>query len=285
MNEVCKKVLITTDAFNTIITESMHKHPVETGGILLGQIENGTWYVIESIEPGPESVFKQHYFEYDHAFVNYLANARARRYRKKLKLLGLWHRHPGSFDKFSATDDETNLEFARKSKHGAISGLVNIDPELRFTLYHVNDKLVYTKTAFEVSDEVIPQAFLQKKYKDKGSIVKPVQEKTENMDEIPEETLNLLILENEALEKQKLYNCEFERIDEHTIHYTCLLQKKLIGKKLPQKIEWNISFENGLCTLLSNDHEQYPYREGLFIDHLYKTAGLENGNKQKNKQA
>ena len=157
-------VIFTEDAYNTILAETFHKDPSETGGILLGQIENNTWYVIECIEPGPASVFRSAYFEYDHAFVNYLAKARARRYEVPLRLLGLWHRHPGSFDRFSSTDNETNLLYAKLSSKGALSGLVNLDPDFRFTLYHFDEKLAYEKTAFSISDESIPGKFLKKRY-------------------------------------------------------------------------------------------------------------------------
>jgi proteasome lid subunit RPN8/RPN11 len=166
MEEVKIKVIFSTDAFNTIISETYHKDPVETGGILLGNSENDIWYVIESIEPGPGSVFQSHYFEYDHAFVNYVAKARARRYDIPLRVVGLWHRHPGSFDRFSATDDETNLAFARLSPRGSLSGLVNLDPDFRFTLFHFDERLKYVPVSFIVSDESIPPEFLKKKYEE-----------------------------------------------------------------------------------------------------------------------
>jgi proteasome lid subunit RPN8/RPN11 len=164
MEIISNKVIFSEDAYNTILTEAFHKDPVETGGILLGQIENDTWYVIESIEPGPGSVFRSAYFEYDTAFVNYLAKARARRYAIPLRLLGLWHRHPGAYDRFSSTDDETNLLYAKLSSQGALSGLVNIDPEFRLSLYHFDEKLKYRKIVHAVSSKDIPEKFLRKKY-------------------------------------------------------------------------------------------------------------------------
>ena len=160
------EVVFHPDAFLTILTETFHKHPAETGGILLGSTEGPKWYVIEVIEPGPGSIFRTQYFEYDHAFVNYLGRARARRYKIPLKVLGLWHRHPGSFDRFSLTDDETNLKFAELSDIGMLSGLVNLDPDFRFTLYYFDERLIYTKTGYKVSLEEIPEKYLQKKYEE-----------------------------------------------------------------------------------------------------------------------
>jgi proteasome lid subunit RPN8/RPN11 len=166
MSEQTIKVIFSTDAFNTILTETFHKDPAETGGILLGNSENDEWYVIDCLEPGPVSVFRTSYFEYDHAFVNYLAKAHARRYHMPLRLLGLWHRHPGSFDRFSSTDDETNRAYARLSPKGSLAGLVNLDPAFRITLFHFDEQLKYKKLPFIVSDEAIPGKFLRKKHED-----------------------------------------------------------------------------------------------------------------------
>jgi hypothetical protein len=164
MSENNIKVIFTTDAFNTILTETYHKDPSETGGILLGNSDNDEWYVIESIEPGPGSIFRPSYFEYDHAFVNYVAKSRARRYEVPLRVLGLWHRHPGSYDRFSSTDDGTNRAFARLSNKGALSGLVNLDPSFRLSLFHFDEHLKYKRISYFVSDEEIPAKYTRRKY-------------------------------------------------------------------------------------------------------------------------
>jgi proteasome lid subunit RPN8/RPN11 len=166
MSENIIRVIFSSEAFNTLLTETFHKDPSETGGILLGNSENDNWYVIDCIEPGPGSVFRSNYFEYDQAFVNYLAKARARRYNIPLRVLGLWHRHPGGFDRFSSTDDGTNLAFARLSSKGSLSGLVNLDPEFRLTIFHFDEKLKYGKVSYIVSDKDIPGKFTRKKYED-----------------------------------------------------------------------------------------------------------------------
>jgi proteasome lid subunit RPN8/RPN11 len=278
----CKKVIFAQDAFNTMMAETMHKHPVETGGILLGNIENGIWYVMESIEPGPGSIFQAHYFEYDHDFVNYLANARARRYQLPIRLLGLWHRHPGSFDVFSSTDDGTNRDFAKRNPLGAISGLVNIDPEFRFSLYHFDEALKYRKVGFEIDDEKIPSKFFLKKYSDKlSSVVVPViapesniEPQVEPQEEIPAEILDVLLYENELLEKQKLYECSFEMDGNQQIVYSCYRKKRLLGKTLPKEISWKLKLKDGSCVIALEDEKEIPYSEGLFLHHLNERAGL-----------
>jgi hypothetical protein len=146
MNADCQTIIFSDKAYNAIITETFKKDPYETGGILLGHIlDNGIWIVMEVLPPGWRSVFEYAYFEYDQEFVNYVAENESKKYDLELQLLGLWHRHPGTMDTFSGTDDVTNLTFAGLQRKGAISGIVNIDPRLRLTMYHVSNPLIYNK--------------------------------------------------------------------------------------------------------------------------------------------
>ncbi len=166
-----KLVVFSNKAYNAIIRESFAKDPVETGGILLGHIlDNGAWIVMEVLPPGAKSIFRYAYFEYDTDFVNYLAQSVANQYRMPLHLLGLWHRHPGHLDTFSSTDDETNMTFARQLPQGVISGLVNIDPQFRLTMYHMGNPTGgtcnYEKMEVEVGDDIIPTEYFELRYYD-----------------------------------------------------------------------------------------------------------------------
>lgn len=175
MTNNCKEVIFSDKAYNELIRESFAMHPVETGGLLLGYVVNGTWVVMEVVPPGYSNAIHQtSYFEYDQEFVNYLIPSIANRYKDPLQLLGLWHRHPGSMDYFSATDDATNSEFASISKLGAISGLVNIDPSFRLTMYHLDHfektrprNVAYSKVNVEIGDDFIPDEFFALRYVDK----------------------------------------------------------------------------------------------------------------------
>lgn len=174
MNSNCNLVIISDKAYNAIIRESFAKHPVETGGVLLGYIlDNGIWVVMEMIPPGINAIFQTAYFEYDQDFVNYLGTSVANQYKEPLQVLGLWHRHPGSMDYFSSTDDGTNLDFALRNPYGVISGLVNIDPKFRLTMYHLDPvqgsmprNVAYTAVNVEVGDDLIPERFFKLRYVD-----------------------------------------------------------------------------------------------------------------------
>ena len=164
-HENCKLVVFSNKAWNAIVNETFRNDPVETGGILMGHIlSNGYWIVMEVIPPGLKAIHQRSYFEYDTEFVNYMANSVSRQYKTELSVLGLWHRHPGSMDVFSGTDDGTNATFAQMNPYGAISGLVNIDPKLRFTLRHVAYPLHYQIVDTEVGDDLIPSQYFELKY-------------------------------------------------------------------------------------------------------------------------
>lgn len=170
----CCTVVFSNKAYNAIIGESFKKDPVETGGILLGYIIDDTWIVMEVLPPGIHCIFQEAYFEYDTEFVNYLADTVSNQYENPLILLGLWHRHPGNLDVFSGTDDITNATFARQNPYGVISGIVNIDPKLRLTMYHLDNtsavrahssaSLKYTKVDVVVGDDIIPQYLFNLKF-------------------------------------------------------------------------------------------------------------------------
>jgi hypothetical protein len=139
MDSVCRRILFRPEPFIAMVRELEEAADMETGGILLGTAAGGLWRVIEHIDPGYRGVLRSPGgFEYDREYVTHLANVRNRVYDPPLALLGLWHRHPGSFDVFSPTDQATNEVFARSSPEGALSLILNLDPGLRISAFHVS---------------------------------------------------------------------------------------------------------------------------------------------------
>ena len=169
----CETIIFSDKAYNAIIRESFSKHPVETGGILLGYILDSMWIVMEVVPPGINGIFEPAYFEPDQDFVNYLSLSIANQYKAPLELLGLWHRHPGSMDYFSSTDDRTNAAYASKNPNGAISGLVNVDPAFRLTMYHLEhshgnrpQNVAYSAVEIVVGDNYIDEELFALRYVD-----------------------------------------------------------------------------------------------------------------------
>lgn len=150
------KVMFTERAYISVLSETAEKIHTETGGIFLGYRNGDIWHIVESIDPGPKSVFEVAYFEYDQKYVNHLSQKIARLYNRPLELLGLWHRHPGSFNQFSRTDNETNKKYAALHGNGAISALVNIDPDFRLTVFHVTKPYIYTQVPYSVEKDIFP---------------------------------------------------------------------------------------------------------------------------------
>lgn len=155
------KVVFSNRAYTSVLAETTEKIKTETGGLFLGTAQDDIWYIIEAIDPGPKSIFGVAYFEYDQKYIQHLINKIANLYNEQLILIGLWHRHPGSFDQFSSTDDGTNAKYAAMREVGAISALVNIDPTFRITMYQVEKPCRYRKIAYDVGDNLIPDELLR----------------------------------------------------------------------------------------------------------------------------
>lgn len=225
MNNNCQTIVFSNKAYNAIIDETFKKEPVETGGILLGHIlDNGIWVVMEVLPPGINSIHQIAYFEYDDAFVNYLAKSVATKYQIELNLLGLWHRHPGSMDVFSGTDDRTNLTFANLNPKGAISGLVNVDPKFRLTMRHVSSPLQYEIVEYEVGDDLIPSEYFQlKHFPEKGLHPFPVDSKKAS-ETVIERKSEILSLKNYKKGLSHIYN----NLKSHIILPICILSFILI---------------------------------------------------------
>ena len=157
-NNIPKQVVFSNRAFTALLAETKEKITTETGGIFLGVMLDDTWYVVETIDPGPKSIFQPAYFEYDGDYVRHLANKVNRLYGDKLDVLGLWHRHPGSMDTFSSTDEGTIKKFAEGNNGVTISAIVNIDTNFRLTMYAATlNPLSYKKIDYEIDDTKIPK--------------------------------------------------------------------------------------------------------------------------------
>lgn len=153
-DQVPEKVVFSQRAFLALVCEVAEHLNTETGGLFLGYRFKNYWYVLETIDPGPEAILRPAYFEYEKKYVEHQLNKQARLYKPSPSVLGLWHRHPGSFDKFSSTDDQTNLEFVRQCGPNVISALVNIDPDFRLTVYLTDSVLEYRTIQYEVEHEI-----------------------------------------------------------------------------------------------------------------------------------
>lgn len=166
VSERCKKVVLSDRAYIQIYNESQARIQTETGGLLLGHFEDGVWYVVEASDPGINARFTTTYHEGDDVYENHVCSVISRTYKHPLVFLGMWHRHPGSLDHFSGTDDSTNYKYAQAAGNGCISAIINYDPEFRITFYHADQagagRVSYTRVDVEVGDEKFPNKSMLK---------------------------------------------------------------------------------------------------------------------------
>ena len=137
----CKRVVLSERAYISMLAEAISRDPLETGGVLFGHYdENGTWYVVEATDPGMNTYHSVSHNEMDDKYYNHLYPVLSRLYKRDLMLVGLWHRHPNSYDRFSNDDNITNKSFADAIGNGTLSFLMNFDPKERLTCYYLDNE-------------------------------------------------------------------------------------------------------------------------------------------------
>ena len=159
-NPRCIHCYISDRAYASVITEVLSNGKNETGGVFLGYIINRACYIVESVDPGMQTVNQVAFFQWDTDYVNYQADRLGKIYNIPLTILGFWHRHPGSMDYFSATDEKTIGSNLRQLRAGLLSMLVNIDPKLRMTFYYCYGNEIMP-IRYDVGNRYFPVELLQ----------------------------------------------------------------------------------------------------------------------------
>lgn len=156
----CFHVALSKRVYSSILSEVFQDIKNETGGVLLGNIVNGIWYVVDSVDPGLNKVTRPDFFQWDTEYVNHLVEKLASLYRFPLTILGFWHKHPGSMDYFTEIDERAIYSNLVKSRFGLLSMIVNIDPELRMSFYYCWNNCL-SRVRYDVGDEYFPQELLE----------------------------------------------------------------------------------------------------------------------------
>lgn len=168
----CTRVVLSPLAWALMISQSYLNNPNETGGALLGYRDGTTVHVTVALPPGPRSQASPVMLKYNEEFQNYVFGVITELMGQKAGLLGLWHRHPGSLDRFSGVDAVAHEQFGKVLNGEVISLLLNLDgPEgaPRVTGYFVDTKeMVYhliPVTVEETAEELlIPAEEIIRKY-------------------------------------------------------------------------------------------------------------------------
>lgn len=107
------KLWLPDSLWNGIVAEADRRHPLETGGVLLGyRAKEGREFVVtHTIGPGPKAVHKRGRFVPDHRYqlaeIARLYAEQSRLESHALAYLGDWHTHPGSGAYLSGRDRMT----------------------------------------------------------------------------------------------------------------------------------------------------------------------------------
>lgn len=159
-NSNCIHAVLSDRAYTSIILGVMSSEQNETGGVLIGNVCNRVWYIVDAIDPGMNTINQTDFFRWEADYVNHLARHNGALYRYPLTIIGFWHRHPGSMDFFSVTDENTIRNNLRESRLGLLPMLVNVDPELRMTFYYCNQNQL-AQVRYDHGDEYFPKEFLE----------------------------------------------------------------------------------------------------------------------------
>lgn len=187
-NPRCIHCFINDRAYASVITEVMTNGQNETGGVFLGYIVNRAWYIVESVDPGIDTVNQVAFFEWDTEYVNHQAERLSKIYHKPLTVVGFWHRHPGSMDYFSGQDETTIRTNLRELRAGLLSMLVNIDPKLRMTYYYCYGNEIM-KIRYDVGDKYFPAELM--KYADATELSRRANANGKYLDIHYEQVINL----------------------------------------------------------------------------------------------
>lgn len=166
-SEKCREVIMSSRAMASIVAEACANGNNESGGIMLGSISGGIGYIVEATDPGYDAEHTPTLHEMNKRYVNYVYRIFSRLYKKELRLIGFWHRHPGDFNRFSSLDDKMNLEYANVVGGGTLSFILNFLPRPKLTCYYfdiddgkyhpvkltVNDRLLAKGGYLEYADE------------------------------------------------------------------------------------------------------------------------------------
>jgi integrative and conjugative element protein (TIGR02256 family) len=125
---------------------------IETGGVLMGHLTNGTLYVEKASDPGPNAIHELTYFRADANYIDMYIDMEFANSNGENIYLGEWHTHPQTFPEPSPTDTNSLAEIAQTSEEYAlllILGAVDFSRDF-FSKQHIlllkykNDRRFYS---------------------------------------------------------------------------------------------------------------------------------------------
>lgn len=91
---VIKKVEIDSESLRLIEAEVAKARPLETGGVIVGRIQDGVITIDKLSGPGPNALHEIDYFQADPNYVDMFIDLQYANSNGESKYLGEWHCHP-----------------------------------------------------------------------------------------------------------------------------------------------------------------------------------------------
>lgn len=113
------KYKLSKEALDSIITESQQKYPNETGGILIGEIENECAFIHYAIGPGKNAYHTSNRFKRDGDHSQQQLDFIVNETEGKYDYLGEWHSH--FFDPKPSAVDINSMHWIAHNKNYATS--------------------------------------------------------------------------------------------------------------------------------------------------------------------
>lgn len=137
----------------SILAEVARKPGVETGGVLLGYRQGDVYLVVEATDCGPNAECKENSVVFDEKYLNHMVMVLSGLYESPLEVLGVWHKHPYSFDEFSNDDINVSNDLVKRIRKGTISVLVNTAPTFRFTGEYIDTDLNWISCPVKIATD------------------------------------------------------------------------------------------------------------------------------------
>lgn len=102
-----RMIYILKSLVDSIIEETLVNEPLETGGMLLGYIEQRNYYVVDLIDAGPKAIHDSDYFLSDGKYQQPLLEQKFFNSNGRITFLGDWHSHPNGDSYLSQLDMDT----------------------------------------------------------------------------------------------------------------------------------------------------------------------------------
>lgn len=111
------RIIYSQECIQTFLSEITDFLGSETGGVLMGYIEERVVYVEKASQAGPKAIHDEIYFQADANYIDMFIDMQYANSNGKYRYLGEWHTHPqitpepspkdlNSLDEISATADE-----------------------------------------------------------------------------------------------------------------------------------------------------------------------------------